>query len=118
MQGELLISSLKLLLALLVVILLAYISLKFTNTYLSGQNQIKNIQVIERVPIHNKSSLCLVKIGEKYMVIGVSENNFQVLKTLEENEIKNWKIQNGKISFAEAFHFNIKNSKKGKRKND
>ncbi len=118
MQGELLISALKLLLALPVVILLAYISLKFTNAYLPGQNQNKNIQVIERVPIQNKSSLCLVKIGKKYVVIGVSENSFQVLKTLEENEIKSWKIQNKKISFAEAFHFNIKNNKKGKRKND
>lgn len=118
MQGELLISALKLLLALPAVILLAYISLKFTNTYLSGQNQNKNIQVIEKVPIQNKSSLCLVKIGENYMVIGISENNFQVLKTLEENEIKNDKIQKGKIGFAEVFHFNIKNNKKGKKKND
>jgi len=83
-------SAIKLLLALPAVILLAYISLRLSNKYLYGQNQSRAIQVLERVPIHNKQFLCIVKIFDSYMVMGVSENNIQPIKTLTENEVKDY----------------------------
>ncbi|SJZ52625.1 flagellar biosynthetic protein FliO [Garciella nitratireducens] len=121
MQEQLFINALKLLLALPVVILLAYISLRFTNQYLYRQNKHKNIQVIERIPIQNKVCLCLIKMGEEYMVIGVSENNFQILKTIKKEEIKNWKVQNKEVEYLnlkKTFHTKIKEYKKRNRKND
>lgn len=81
-------SFFKLILALPAVLLLVYISFKFQNQYLSKINQGKNIQIIEKVPLHNKSFLCVVKIGKDYMALGVTENKIEVIKTLLEDEVQ------------------------------
>lgn len=90
MPDSLMHSAIKLLLALPAVILLAYISLRLSNKYLYGQNQSKAIQVLERVPIHNKQFLCIVKIFDSYMVMGVSENNIQTIKNLSREEVEDY----------------------------
>lgn len=89
-KEDLILSALKLLLALPVVILLAYISLRLSNKYIYKQNISKGIQVIERVPVFNKSMLCIIKILDEYMVIGVGENTFQPIKTLSPEEVEKY----------------------------
>jgi flagellar protein FliO/FliZ len=111
-------STLKLILALPVVILLAYISLRLTNQYLTKHNQGKNIQVLERTPINNKASICVVRIGEEFMVMGISENSFEVIKTLDQDEVKDYVNSNTNINLAEAFNININKFKKGKSKHE
>lgn len=118
MGEELFFSTLKLLVALPIVILLAYISLRLTNKYLYRQNQGKNIQVLERVPIHNKSSLCVVKVFEDYMIIGVGEDNFQVIKTLNQEEIEYYTHQGEEVGFSKILSSNLKKWTKGKSSND
>ncbi len=81
-------SFLRLFVALPVVILLAYISLKFGNKYLKKMNNGKLLNVVETVPVYNKAAISVVKIGEEYHVLGVTEANIVDLKTLDESEIK------------------------------
>ncbi|MBN2258998.1 MAG: FliO/MopB family protein [Clostridiales bacterium] len=80
-------SLLKLFVALPLVILLAYISLKFGNKYLRKINNGKVLNVIETVPVFNKAALSIVKIGKEYHVIGVTEANIVDIKILDESEI-------------------------------
>lgn len=118
MGRELLFSSLKLIVALPIVILLAYISLRLTNKYLYRQKQGRNIQVLERVPMYNRSSLCVVKVFDDYMVIGVGENNFQVIKTLNQEEVEDYIHHKEEVGFSEIFIENLKKWKRGKSSND
>ena len=76
---DLIINAFKLMLTLPIVILLAYISLRLTNKYLNQRNQGKCIQVLERLPLNNKNTLCVIKMGEEYMVASVTETSFQVV---------------------------------------
>ena len=81
-------SFLRLFVALPVVILLAYISLKFGNKYFKKMNNGKLLNVVETVPVYSKAAISVVKIGEEYHVLGVTEANIVDLKTLDESEIK------------------------------
>lgn len=105
-------SIIKLLFALPVVILLAYISLRLTNQYLSKQGKGKSIQVMERIPINNKSTLCVVKAGEEYLLLGVSDNNIQMIKKLEKDEVVDYAAYNQGISFKDAMNIHFKKLKK------
>ncbi|HOB19096.1 MAG TPA: flagellar biosynthetic protein FliO [Candidatus Atribacteria bacterium] len=109
-------SVLKLLLALPAVVLLAYISLRMTNKYLYTQNQNKHIQVLERVPLSNKSSLCIAKVLDEYMVLGVSENNLQVIKTLDKQEVEVLMSQADGTDITTALRVNLNKLLKGKLK--
>ncbi|MEA3423154.1 MAG: flagellar biosynthetic protein FliO [Bacillota bacterium] len=80
-------SFLRLFVALPVVIILAYISLKIGNKYFKKMNNGRLINVIETVPVFNKAAISVVKIGEEYHVLGVTEANIVDLKTLDEAEI-------------------------------
>ncbi|MTI69474.1 MAG: flagellar biosynthetic protein FliO [Firmicutes bacterium] len=106
-------SFIKLLIALPIVVILAYISLRLSNKYLMKYNKGKNMKIIEKIPLHNKSSLCIAKLGEKYVVLGVSENNIQVLTELSENEIKECVKDDGEYNFKEALLKNYKKLRKG-----
>ena len=90
MNEELMHSALKLLVALPVVILLAYISLRLTNRQMYRQGPGKGIQVLERVPLQNKSQLCIVRMFDEVVVIGAGENNVQLIKTLTREEAESY----------------------------
>lgn len=100
-------SALKLLLALPVVILLAYISLRLSNKYLYKQTPSKAIRILERIPIHNKQFLCIVKIFDTYMVMGISENNIQPIKTLNLEEVEEYLSQKEQTDYLDQWSKNI-----------
>ncbi|HHY81544.1 MAG TPA: flagellar biosynthetic protein FliO [Clostridiales bacterium] len=118
MPENLMLSALKLLLALPVVILLAYISLRLSNKYLYRQNQIKAIQILERVPIHNKQFLCIVKIFDSYMVMGVSENNIELIKTLDCEEVNEYMSQKEQTDYLNKWSNYILQLAKRKNQHD
>ena len=107
MPDNLLLSAMKLFLALPVVILLAYISLRLSDKFLYKQNTPKEIQILERIPIHNKQFLCIVQIFGTYMVMGVSENNFQPIKTLNPEEVKVYLAQKEQADTLHKWRYHI-----------
>jgi flagellar biogenesis protein FliO len=88
MDRELINSALKLLAALPAVILLACVSLRLTGRYLHRQNPSGGIQILEKVPVSNKSALYVVKLFDEVVVLGISENNIQRIRTLSPEEAK------------------------------
>lgn len=108
----------KLLIALPLVILLAYVSLRLTSKYFYFQNHNKKMQVIERLSVNNKSSICIVKILDDYMVVGISENGFDLIKTLDDDEAETLEMQYEDPSKSGSFTNNLKKLIKGKLKHD
>lgn len=49
-----------------------------------------NIRVLETVPIYQKSAVSLVKVGQKYLVLGVSDQNIQLITQLSADEIQDF----------------------------
>ncbi len=86
METGLLLGFFKLIVALVVVIGLAYLSLKLGKTYMDGLGSGKNVKVLETVPVHSKAYISIVKIGEDYMAIGISEGKMDVIKSFSEEE--------------------------------
>lgn len=74
--------------ALILVILLANISLRFVNKQMSKNN--KMIKVVERVPVSNNSSLSIVDICGIYYLMSFTGNDNKILKELDKEEVDNF----------------------------
>lgn len=105
---------LKLLLALPFVLLLIYISLKFHHQYMLKYQQGKNMKIIERMPLSNKSFLTIVKVGKEYLILGVTENHMEVIQKLDSSEINEYSNSQVQIPLNEMIIKNLKKWKKEK----
>ena len=79
-------SFLTILLALGVVILIAYFSIRL----MGGARNLKksgNIKIIEAIGVGYQSNLQLVKVGKKHLLIGVSRAGIKYLTEIEEADI-------------------------------
>lgn len=92
-NAELLWSWLKILAALPVVLLLAYLSFKLSRRYLNNFRRGTYVSVLETVSLFNKSAVSVVKIGNKYLALGVSEHDISVICELSEEEINQLKAE-------------------------
>lgn len=92
----------KLFFALPVVILAAYLSLRMGSRTLKGLGGSKYLQVVETVQVYNKAALSVVRIGEAYHVLGVTEHSVQTIRELTREEVETLKKEktenNGSIS--------------------
>ena len=50
----------------------------------------KFVRLIERVPIESGKSICVVKAGNKFFLVGISEGSMNTLSELEESEVKQY----------------------------
>ncbi|GAA0178072.1 hypothetical protein SH2C18_11870 [Clostridium sediminicola] len=69
--------------ALAIVLLLIYITSKIGKRF-TRQPLKRNLRIVDKLPVSNKSSICVVKIGEEMLLLGVTENNINVLEKLPE----------------------------------
>jgi flagellar protein FliO/FliZ len=76
-------SYIKLLIALPLVLGLAYLSLKYGGRYLRNAQRTRNIEVLERVVLQKNASLFVVKVGEDYHLMGVTDQEIRLLKELD-----------------------------------
>lgn len=79
-------SLIKLFIGLPVVILLAYLSLRLTNKYLRRIGSGRFLQVQETVQVFNRAAVSVVKIGDEYHVLGVTDSQVTTLKVLGAEE--------------------------------
>ena len=61
--------------ALAAVLLLAYISLKWMGQKLPSQNETRHIKVVDRMVLGRDKYLLLVKVAEKTVLVGISNNS-------------------------------------------
>lgn len=71
----------QMLLALVVVLLLIFISAKVSKKYINPLGN-KNLKMLERLSLSNKSSICIVKVGEELFLMGVSDNSVNKIEKL------------------------------------
>jgi flagellar protein FliO/FliZ len=72
--------------ALIIVILLANISLKLLNRQMLKQNKI--IKVIERTSVLNNSAIAIVEVCGEYYLMSFTDKDNKILKVLDADEVK------------------------------
>ncbi len=70
-----------------IVITAAYYVTHFIAKFQKGKFQGKNLEIIEAISVGTQKSVQLVRVGKEYIVIGVSKNEINMLKTLGEDDI-------------------------------
>lgn len=82
MEGELWKALLRLVIFLPLILLLAYWSIKLAAMKGPFSQGTKNMQLVEKLSLGTKNSLCVIKINGKYYLLGVSEQGVELLKEL------------------------------------
>lgn len=75
----------KVIIALLLVLSLAYLSLKVGNKFKLSQH--KYIQILERVPVTNGSYISVVKIGDSFYLMSLTNGGNTILKELDKEMV-------------------------------
>ena len=70
------------------VLALTYFTTRFVGNYQKARSVAGNFEVIETYRITNGKYLQIVKIGEKYVVIGIGKDNITTICELEAGDIK------------------------------
>lgn len=86
MEGELWKALLRLVIFLPLVLLLAYWSIRFGASRGQMWQGSRNLRVMERIALGQKAGLCIVKVGQEYYLIGISEQKIELLKELPQYE--------------------------------
>ncbi len=72
----------------LFVLALTYFTTRFVGNYQKARSVNRNFEVIETYRITNGKYLQIVKIGEKYVVIGIGKDNITSICELSADDIK------------------------------
>lgn len=72
----------------LLVLAAAYYTSKWVGKAKFLQQGNKNIQVIETFRLNQSKYIQIVKIGSRYIALGISKDHIEVLTELEEDELK------------------------------
>lgn len=98
-------SVIKIIIFLPIVLLLAYLSLKLGGGKMMGMGSGKLIRIVEKVPVSNKSFLCIALINDKPYVVSSSEKGIEVLMELPPEAMD--RINAGNGSFKNSFMSNL-----------
>ena len=82
---ESLLYILRTLVALVIVIWLANIAIKYLNNY--SKNDMRNIQIVERISVSKASSLAIVKIVNDYYLMSFSEDKNEIIQKFSKDEV-------------------------------
>lgn len=99
----------------IIVLVLAYFAARITGGFQANMNRRSNIHIIETYRITNNKYIQIVQIGNRYVALGVSKDNIEVLIELDETDlaVESLDIQN-KGSFKDIlsqFQFEKKDKK-------
>ena len=91
-------------LLLIIILIAAYYTSRFVGRYKLGQLKEGNIQVIESYAMNTNSMLHIVKIANKYLVLGVSKEQITYITELDEDDIITHEVnEDEKLSFHRIF---------------
>lgn len=90
METNAVLSLIKLIIALPLVLVLAYASLKYASKQVNKLGDGKYIKLLETVGVSGKSSVSMVKIGTQYHILGVSDGGIETIKVLSDTEAKEY----------------------------
>ena len=94
----------KIIFYLIIVITIIYILAHYLKKLYLRPNSGENMEVLEQLYLDSKKSLKLVKINNKIMLLGVSENNIELLAEWPEADfVINRKTDEANENFANKF---------------
>ena len=88
MDTEYILMLLKIIGALVIILPIIYIVLRFGGTNLQKLQQGKYIQMLERVSITKENQLIILKLGKNGYVMASTNGKIEILQKLEESELK------------------------------
>lgn len=62
----------------------------------------RNLRIVERMPLSQKSSLCIVKVLDKYYLMSCTEQHNEIIRELEEGEVGSLSKQDSAPRFAQG----------------
>lgn len=90
-----------------VVLIAAYFFSKFIGFKMSHSNANKHIKVLDRVFLGNDKFICIIQIGIRFFVIGITNHHIELISELNEAELV--PISDDKnASFGSIFEMYIK----------
>jgi flagellar protein FliO/FliZ len=96
---------------LIVILAAAYYTTKFVGGIKLGQMKTSNFQVIDAYRISTNKVVQIVKIGNKYVVLGIGKDTINYITELEEAEVLIKEVHAGeKISFKQTLE-KLRNNK-------
>lgn len=112
---ELFILSLRLVIALIVVLSLMALLYKASDNKIREFNNSKYIKVLERTQISKDSALLLVKIGEEGFIMASSPNKTEIIKSLNAKEIENYEANKPEINYENILKNYFNKKQKGEK---
>lgn len=89
---------------LILILIAAYYTSKFVGNVRLGQLKNSNFKVIDVYRINTNKMLQIVKIADKYVVLGISKDHITYIMELDESEILTHDLKNNeKQSFRQIF---------------
>ena len=89
---------------LIIILIAAYYTSKFVGRYKLGQIKNSNIKIIESYRISTNKLLQIVKVANKYLVIGVCKDQITYITELDEDEVLTHEVSEAeKQSFRQVF---------------
>lgn len=68
------------------------------------------IRIVDILPLSSDSMLILIKVGQKYILLGKTQRNITFLKEFEKSEFPEVEEISGKTSFKEVFNSKFESS--------
>lgn len=86
MTGDFFVALLKLLVAFPLVLVIIYFFFKFLNQKQQLFHMGKYIKIIEQIPVAPKAYLAVAKLGQKFVVISITEKSINILQEVPEED--------------------------------
>lgn len=100
----------------LFVLALTYFTTRFVGNYQKNQYAYRNFEAVESFKITNGKYLQLVRIGEKYVVLGIGKDSVSMICEVPEEDVKRQKEQ-GTIT-KDTFKILFEKARGGPRERD
>lgn len=93
------------------ILYLAYVSTKYIGKRysLSGKGN-GNLKILDSISLGKDSRLCIVKAGQKYLLLGITQHNISLVSELAEEELELYRedlSETGGMSFSQALKINL-----------
>lgn len=75
------------------VLVITYVCTRWIAGYQKQQMKNGNLRIIETISVGNNKSICLVKVGTEYLVVGVGKDEVHSLAVLKENQLTDFRFQ-------------------------
>ena len=93
------------------ILYLAYLSTRYIGKkYSLGGKSVGNLKILDSVSLGKDSRICIVCVGGRYFLIGITSHNISLLSELDEAELdfeKKETASENTMSFSDALKINI-----------